>query len=121
MIVSMPLIVLSEHEKYSYIWSISKDLYRDADYSTPIEVFNITDPRFFTTSDDRSLLAETLVVAGKTVVATVVGGSVAFMLFAVAIYRPWALPKFAARAGLGGPYISQSNLSFYTGWKYHQP
>ena len=90
--VSVPLIVLSDHEKYSYIWSISPELIRDADYSTLIEVFNITDPRFFTTSDDRSLLAETLVVAGKTVVATVVGGSVAVMIFAVATHAPWAVP-----------------------------
>jgi outer membrane lipoprotein len=29
--VSVPLIVLSEHEKYSYIWSISEEKYRDAD------------------------------------------------------------------------------------------
>jgi hypothetical protein len=117
--VSMPLIVLSEHEKYSYIWSIPKDLYRDADYFTLLEVFDIADPRFFTTSDDRSLLAETLVVAGKTVVATVVGGSVATLLLGVAIYRPFDFDKFAARVGMGGPYISQSNLSFYTGLNCH--
>jgi len=92
--VSMPLIVLSEHEKYSYIWSIWEDLYRDAYYSTPIEeVFNITDPRFFTTDYERSLLEETLVIAGKTVVATVVGGSFAMLFLAVATRAPWALPN----------------------------
>jgi len=32
--VLMPLIVLSEHEKYSYIWSISEEKYRDADDPT---------------------------------------------------------------------------------------
>jgi len=66
--VSVPLIVLSEHEKYSYIWSISEEKYRDADYSILIEVFDLSDPKFFTTSDDRSLLAETLVIAAKIVV-----------------------------------------------------
>jgi len=70
--VSVPLIVLSDHEKYSYIWSISEEKYRDADYSTLIEIFNLSDPKFFTTSDDRSLLAETLVIAAKIVVVAVV-------------------------------------------------
>ena len=79
--VSMPLIVLSEHEKYSYIWTIWEDLYRDADHSTLIEVFNLSDPRFLTTDYERSLLEETLVIAGKIVVATVV--TAAFCLVAI--------------------------------------
>jgi hypothetical protein len=81
----MPLIVLSEDEKYSYIRSISEDLYRDADYPILIEVFDITDQRFLTTSDDRSLLAEILVIAGKIVVVAAVTAAI---LLALSAGRP---------------------------------
>jgi hypothetical protein len=47
-----------------------------SDYPLYEEIFDITDQRFLSTDDERSLFAETLVVAAKIAVVTVVFGAV---------------------------------------------
>jgi len=46
-----------------------------SDYPLYEEIFDITDQRFLSTDDERSLFAETLVVAAKITVVTVVFGA----------------------------------------------
>jgi len=48
---------------------------RFGDYTLYKEIFYLDGPRFFTTDDERSLFAETLVVAAKIAVVTVVFGA----------------------------------------------
>ena len=88
--VSIPLIVLSDSEVYPYLWveDYNGSLYEPSvyalkfdrsDYPLYKEIFYLTDQRFFSTDNERSLLEETLVISAKTAVITVVVGGILFI------------------------------------------